>query len=122
MRFAAILCDLDGVLVDSGDAVEAVWRDWAAGQGLDAEAVARASHGVPSREVIAAVAPHLDAAAEAERVDALHAATGGERAARRRRAAGRGAAGGARRRDLLRLGARRGAGCAPPGCPSPRSS
>ena len=30
MRFAAILSDLDGVLVDSGDAVEAVWRDWAA--------------------------------------------------------------------------------------------
>jgi sugar-phosphatase len=78
VRFAAILADLDGVLVDSGDAVEAVWRDWAAGRGLDAEAVARASHGVPSREVIAAVAPELDAAAEAERVDALHAETGGE--------------------------------------------
>ena len=78
MRFAAILTDLDGVLVDSGDAVEAVWRDWAAERGLDAEAVARASHGVPSREVIAAVAPQLDAAAEAERVDAHHAETGGE--------------------------------------------
>jgi mannitol-1-/sugar-/sorbitol-6-phosphatase len=77
VRFAAILSDLDGVLVDSGEAVEGVWRDWAAAQGLDADAVARASHGVPSREVIAAVAPQLDAAAEAERVDALHAATGG---------------------------------------------
>ena len=32
VRFAAILSDLDGVLVDSGDAVEAVWRDWAAEQ------------------------------------------------------------------------------------------
>lgn len=78
MRFAAILCDLDGVLVDSGDAVEAVWRDWAAEQGLDGEAVARASHGVPTREVIAAVAPHLQAAEEAARVERLHAATGGE--------------------------------------------
>ena len=47
MRFAAILCDLDGVLVDSGDAVEAVWRDWATGHGLDGDAVAHASHGVP---------------------------------------------------------------------------
>jgi len=75
VRFAAVLSDLDGVLVDSGEAVEAVWRDWAAARGLDADAVARASHGVPSREVIAAVAPDLDAAAEAERVDALHAAT-----------------------------------------------
>jgi sugar-phosphatase len=78
VRFAAILSDLDGVLVDSGDAVEAVWRDWAAGQGLDPGEVVRAMHGVPSREVIATVAPHLDAAAEAEHVDAQHAATGGE--------------------------------------------
>src|SRR6476469_8163774 len=78
MRFSAILCDLDGVLVDSGDKDEAVWRDWAASQGLDAQAVARASHGVPSREVIAAVAPHLEAAEEAQRVDRLHAQTGGE--------------------------------------------
>ena len=78
MKFSAVLCDLDGVLVDSGDKVEAVWRDWAAAQGLDGDAVARASHGVPSREVIAAVAPHLEAVEEAARVDALHAETGGE--------------------------------------------
>jgi sugar-phosphatase len=78
MRFAAILCDLDGVLVDSGDAVEAVWRDWANGHGLDGAAVAHASHGVPTREVIAAVAPHLPAAEEAVRLERLHAATGGE--------------------------------------------
>ncbi len=78
MRFAAILCDLDGVLVDSGDAIETVWRDWARGQGLDPDAVAHASHGVPTREVIAAVAPHLPAAEEAERLEAVHAATGGE--------------------------------------------
>jgi len=78
VRFAAVLCDLDGVLVDSGDAVESVWREWAAGQGLDADAVAHASHGVPTREVIAAVAPHLPAAEEAERLEAVHAATGGD--------------------------------------------
>jgi len=77
VRFAAVLCDLDGVLVDSGDAVESVWREWAAAQDLDADAVARASHGVPSREVIATVAPHLPAGEEAERVERLHAATGG---------------------------------------------
>jgi sugar-phosphatase len=78
VRFGAVLCDLDGVLVDTGGAVEAVWREWAERQGLDADAVARASHGVPAREVIAAVAPHLEAAAEAERVDRLHAATGAD--------------------------------------------
>jgi sugar-phosphatase len=76
-RYTAILSDLDGVLVDSGDAVERIWREWAVAQGLDAEEVARASHGVPSRQVIERVAPHLGLA-EAVRVDELHAATGGK--------------------------------------------
>jgi len=71
-----LLTDLDGVLVDSGAEVERVWREWAAEQGLDPDDVARASHGVPSRQVIARVAPHLPPE-EAERVDGLHAATGG---------------------------------------------
>jgi sugar-phosphatase len=77
MRFAAVLCDLDGVLVDSGDAVERVWREWALERGLDPDDVGRASHGVPGRQVIERVAPALDAVAEAERVDRRHAATGG---------------------------------------------
>lgn len=77
MTFAAVLSDLDGVLVDSGDAVERVWREWAMERGLDPDEVGRASHGVPGRQVIERVAPELDAAAEAERVDRLHAATGG---------------------------------------------
>jgi sugar-phosphatase len=74
VRFAAILSDLDGVLVDTGDDVERVWREWAAERGLDPEELARASHGVPSRQVIAKVAPELGPE-EAERVDRLHAAT-----------------------------------------------
>ena len=74
--FAAVLSDLDGVLVDSGAAVERVWREWAVEQGLDPDDVGRASHGVPGRQVIERVAPHLDAVAEAERVDRLHAVTG----------------------------------------------
>jgi sugar-phosphatase len=74
VSFAAILSDLDGVLVDTGDDVERVWRGWAAARGLDPETVARASHGVPSRQVIAQVAPELGPE-EAERVDRLHAAT-----------------------------------------------
>ena len=77
MTVAAVLSDLDGVLVDSGDAVERVWREWAVERGLDPDDVGRASHGVPGRQVIERVAPELDAVAEASRVDRLHAATGG---------------------------------------------
>ena len=78
MKFAAVLSDLDGVLVDSGAAVERVWREWAVAQGLDGDVVVEAMHGVPSVQVIERVAPDLDPRSEGERVDRLHAATGGE--------------------------------------------
>jgi sugar-phosphatase len=67
-----VLSDLDGVLVDSGAAVERIWREWAVEHGLDPDEIGRASHGVPSRQVIERVAPHLGVA-EAVRVDGLHA-------------------------------------------------
>jgi sugar-phosphatase len=76
MRY--VLSDLDGVLVDSGEAVERVWREWALDRDVDPEAVARASHGVPARGVLERVAPHLLSDAEIEYIDALHADTGGE--------------------------------------------
>jgi mannitol-1-/sugar-/sorbitol-6-phosphatase len=72
-----VLSDLDGVLVDSGDAVERVWREWAIGHGIDPDEVARASHGVPSPGVLERVAPHLHTQAEIDRIESLHAATGG---------------------------------------------
>jgi mannitol-1-/sugar-/sorbitol-6-phosphatase len=77
MRFAAVLSDLDGVLVDSGDEVERVWREWAASRGLDPDEVGRTSHGVPGVQVIERWAPELDAVAESTRLDELHAKTGG---------------------------------------------
>jgi sugar-phosphatase len=77
VSFAAILCDLDGVLVDTGDAVERVWREWALERGLDADALVGEIHGVPTRQVLARWAPELGED-EVVRVDALHAATGGE--------------------------------------------
>jgi sugar-phosphatase len=75
MRY--LLSDLDGVLVDSGDAVEHVWREWAVEHGIDPDEVARASHGVPATAVVARVAPHLHTAEEIDRIERLHAATGG---------------------------------------------
>ena len=77
MRFAAVLSDLDGVLVDSGAEVERIWREWAVSRGLDPDEVGRTSHGVPGVQVIERFAPELDAAAESERLDAEHAQTGG---------------------------------------------
>jgi mannitol-1-/sugar-/sorbitol-6-phosphatase len=72
-----VLSDLDGVLVDSGDAVERVWREWAVERGIDPDLVARASHGVPSHGVLARVAPHRKTPEEIDRIERLHAATGG---------------------------------------------
>jgi sugar-phosphatase len=70
----AVLFDLDGVLVESGSTVERSWRHWAGEQGLDEDTVIGACHGRPSAETIAAVAPHLDAAAEAAALELAQAA------------------------------------------------
>jgi sugar-phosphatase len=69
--FAAILSDLDGVLVDSGDSIEETWGTWARSVGLDPAVLDGRIHGRPAGDVIAEVAPHLDAAAEAASVSAL---------------------------------------------------
>jgi sugar-phosphatase len=68
---AAILSDLDGVLVDSGTAIEACWGAWATSHGLDPTVLHGRIHGVRSTEVIRDVAPHLDVAAEAVAVEDL---------------------------------------------------
>lgn len=66
---SAILFDLDGVLVDSTEAVDRVWRLWARAHGVDEEKVIAVAHGVRTLEVIRTVAPHLDAEAEAQRLE-----------------------------------------------------
>ena len=70
---AAILFDLDGVLVDSTRSVERQWRAWALEQGLNGDQVANVSHGVRAIEVIRAVAPHLDAEAEVRKLESREA-------------------------------------------------
>ncbi len=57
--FAAILSDLDGVLVDSGDSIERTWTTWSLANGVDPAWVLANSHGVPSREVIARALPGI---------------------------------------------------------------
>ncbi len=66
---AAILFDLDGVLVDSTRAVDREWREWAAQKGVDGDAIMAIAHGVRTIEVIRRVAPHLDAEAEANIIE-----------------------------------------------------
>jgi len=61
---AAILFDLDGVLVDSTGSVDREWREWARRKGIDEETVIAIAHGVRAIEVVQRIAPHLDAEAE----------------------------------------------------------
>jgi sugar-phosphatase len=64
-----VLSDLDGVLVDSHASIMRAWRWWAARHAIDDGAVEAILHGRPSGEVIAALAPQLDGAAESRAVD-----------------------------------------------------
>jgi sugar-phosphatase len=73
IKCRAILFDLDGVLVDSTACVERHWRMWAKRHGLDAEYILANSHGRRSIDTIRAVAPELDAAAEATRLEQVEA-------------------------------------------------
>jgi mannitol-1-/sugar-/sorbitol-6-phosphatase len=72
-RCAAVLFDLDGVLVDSTRSVERQWRAWAREQGIDGDKVMTVGHGVRAVEVIRAVAPHLDAEAEVKKLESREA-------------------------------------------------
>lgn len=64
---AAVLFDLDGVLVDSTAYIERQWSDWAASKGLDPEPFLRVCHGRRAVETIRLAAPQLDAEAEVAR-------------------------------------------------------
>jgi mannitol-1-/sugar-/sorbitol-6-phosphatase len=64
-----VLSDLDGVLVDSHASIMRAWRWWGDRHGVERSAVDAVQHGRPSGEIIASLAPHLDAAAESEAID-----------------------------------------------------
>jgi sugar-phosphatase len=69
-----LLCDLDGVLVDSTQAIARVYRAWARQHGLDEALVLATAQGRPSREVVRVCAPSLDVAAQSAAIDAAHTA------------------------------------------------
>jgi mannitol-1-/sugar-/sorbitol-6-phosphatase len=64
-----VLSDLDGVLVDSHASIMRAWRWWGERHGLAPEAIAAIPQGRPSGEVIPALVPGLDAAAESRALD-----------------------------------------------------
>lgn len=67
---AAILFDLDGVLVESRGSVERQWTIWAKEYGLDPEEVIHVAHGRPTIETIREFAPpHLDMEAELQKME-----------------------------------------------------
>src|SRR4051794_39589693 len=66
-----VLSDLDGVLVDSQASIMRAWRTWGDRNGVAPEAIEALPHGRPSGEVVSALAPGLDPAAESCALDAL---------------------------------------------------
>jgi sugar-phosphatase len=65
----AVLFDMDGTLVDSTAVVERQWARWAARRGIDVAAILAVSHGRPTLETLALVAPHWATPEEAEAID-----------------------------------------------------
>jgi sugar-phosphatase len=61
LEAAAVLLDLDGVLVDSTEGVERRWRAFAVAHGLDSDEVLPVIHGRRAVDTIRALAPHLPA-------------------------------------------------------------
>ncbi len=66
---AAILFDMDGVLVDSTAAVVRAWSKWALANALDPKAVIDGAHGRRTIETVRAFAPHINAEEEAQRIE-----------------------------------------------------
>jgi mannitol-1-/sugar-/sorbitol-6-phosphatase len=64
-RAAAVLFDLDGVLVDSTQVVERAWRRWADEQQVPADEILAVAHGRTASDVVRMFAPHLDAERQA---------------------------------------------------------
>jgi sugar-phosphatase len=68
MSFAAVISDMDGVLVDSAAATSRVWGRWGRRHGLDGVAIQASNHGRPASAVLAELLPAADVDAESARL------------------------------------------------------
>ena len=66
---AALLFDMDGVLIDSTPAVARVWRRWAIEHGFDPVEVVARAHGRPSLTTVTEYLPNSDHQAENREVE-----------------------------------------------------
>jgi sugar-phosphatase len=71
---AAILFDLDGVLIDSTDSIMRHWQQWAQRHHLDLTEIMQVAHGRRTVETMRLVAPHLSVEEEAQYFAAIEAA------------------------------------------------
>jgi sugar-phosphatase len=79
LRVDALIFDMDGVVIDSGDAYARHWRAWGAERGHDYDReIAHVHPGRPPIETIRIVAPELDAEAESVEFNARLDADSGE--------------------------------------------
>jgi mannitol-1-/sugar-/sorbitol-6-phosphatase len=65
----ALLFDMDGVLINSTQAVARVWRQWALDHGFDPEEAVARAHGRPSLTTIREYLPNADHEAENREVE-----------------------------------------------------
>ena len=73
-----VLSDLDGVLVDSHASIMRAWRRWGRVHGVEREAIDAVRLGRPTSEIVAALTPQLDVAAEARALDIGQAEDSGD--------------------------------------------
>ena len=66
---AALLFDMDGVLIDSTPAVARVWHRWAVERGFNPEEVVARAHGRPSLTTVREYLPNADHEAENREVE-----------------------------------------------------
>jgi len=69
LHCAALLFDMDGVLINSTPAVARVWRRWAIEHGFDPEEVVARAHGRPSLATVREYLPLTDHEAENREVE-----------------------------------------------------